>query len=129
LKEHAPDLVNASNDGNLSDLWFTSVPNEKTVEAYIDFALKTLNEGTSLPYTVIENYSGKVIGSTRFCHAEIENRRLEIGYTWYAKSFQRSAVNTECKLLMLTHAFESLGAIAVEFRTHFHRLYLCCDLD
>jgi len=118
--EHASDLIQSANDGNLPSLWFTSVPNEHNITHYIELALQAYNNGTSLPYAVVDNLTGKVLGSTRFCHFDEKNRRVEIGYTWYAKSFQRSVVNTECKLLMLTHAFEQLNVIAVEFRTHWH---------
>jgi RimJ/RimL family protein N-acetyltransferase len=73
-----------------------------------------------MPFVVREKETGKVIGSTRYCNVDEVNQRLEIGYTWYAKSYQRTSVNTECKYLLLTHAFEKLDAIAVEFRTHWH---------
>jgi len=74
----------------------------------------------SLPFVVIDNDNGKIIGATRFCNASADSRRVEIGYTWYSTSYQRTSVNTECKLLLLTYAFEALDAIAVEFRTHWH---------
>ena len=119
-RSHQDDLVISSRDGDLSSLWFTSVPNEKNIATYYDNAERELAQGVSLPYAVKENKSGKIIGSTRFCNIDINNRRVEIGYTWYAKSYQRTVVNTECKLLLLTHAFECLNAIAVEFRTHWH---------
>ena len=69
---------------------------------------------------VIDNATQKIIGSTRYCNADMLNKRVEIGYTWYAKSFQRTGINTECKYLLLRHAFEALESIAVEFRTHWH---------
>jgi RimJ/RimL family protein N-acetyltransferase len=72
----------------------------------------------AMPFAVRDNQSGDVVGSTRYFNVDAPNRRLEIGHTWYAKRAQRTAVNTECKLLLLTHAFEILGCIAVEFRTH-----------
>lgn len=118
--EHADALVAAASDGELWNLWYTSVPNHETVDAYLQQALEQQRQGESLPFVVQDKMSGKIIGSTRFCHADPRNKRVEIGYTWYAKSYQRSAVNTECKLLLLTHAFESLDAIAVELRTHWH---------
>ncbi|MGV6851095.1 MAG: GNAT family N-acetyltransferase [bacterium] len=120
--EDRNDLVAASADGDLSSLWFTSVPSEQSVDAYIAKALADQTAGVALPFVVIDNQTGKVIGSTRYCNAIPSHRRLEIGYTWYAKSFQRSAVNTQCKYLLLNHAFENLDAIAVEFRTHWHNL-------
>lgn len=70
---------------------------------------------TAMPLVIRENKTGNIIGSTRFCNIDEKNHRTEIGYTWYAKSYQRSPINTECKLMLLTHAFEQLGAIAVNF--------------
>ncbi|GLX77285.1 GCN5 family N-acetyltransferase [Thalassotalea insulae] len=119
---HAQELVYAANDGELYNLWFTSVPNDVTINNYLDKAMTQLSAGTALPYVVMENVSGKVIGTTRLCNADSDHRRIEIGYTWYSKSYQRTAVNTEAKLLLLTHAFERLKVIAVEFRTHWHNL-------
>mgnify|MGYP005992955679 CR=1 FL=1 len=118
--EHADDLVTASSDGNLFKLWFTSIPNQDTITAFISQALNDQEKGLSLPFVVIDKATNAIIGSTRFCHADNINKRVEIGHTWYAKSYQRSSVNTECKNLLLTHAFEELDAIAVEFRTHWH---------
>jgi len=118
--EHAQDLLAAASDGQLWELWYTSVPNVDSIEQYIADALAEQTRGNALAFTVVEKNSGKIIGSTRFCHADQVNQRVEIGYTWYAASFQRSSVNTECKQLLLTHAFETLGAIAVELRTHWH---------
>jgi RimJ/RimL family protein N-acetyltransferase len=118
--EHADALVTAASDGNLWELWYTSIPNKDSVNKYIDDALAEQKKGLALPFVVIDRASNQIIGSTRFCHADIVNQRVEIGYTWYAKSFQRSSINTECKLLLLGHAFETLEAIAVEFRTHWH---------
>ena len=117
-KEHAASLVEAASDGELWNLWFTTVPDEATIDSYIGFALSEQQRGRSLPFVVVHNESQKIIGSTRFCNADASNKRVEIGYTWYSSRFQRSSVNTECKLLLLTHAFEELSAIAVEFRTH-----------
>jgi len=118
--EHAQGLLNAASDGKLWELWYTSVPNAENIEQYIADALAEQMRGNALAFSVIEKNSGKIIGSTRFCHADQINQRVEIGYTWYARSFQRSSVNSECKQLLLTHAFETLGAIAVELRTHWH---------
>ena len=117
---HKDELLQAASDGNLWNLWFTSVPNEDSIDAYINSALVQQVKGLSLPYVVIDKQSNTIIGSTRLCNVDGQNRRVEIGYTWYAQSFQRSWVNTECKLLLLTHAFETLNTIAVEFRTHWH---------
>lgn len=117
---HSQALVNAAADGELWKLWFTSVPNVDNVDAYIDFAFSEKELGRALPFVVIWNKSRQIIGTTRYCNADSKNQRVEIGHTWYAKGYQRTVVNTECKLLLLTHAFEQLNAIAVEFRTHWH---------
>lgn len=118
--EHAPSLIQAASDGDLWDLWFTVVPDQHSVVDYIMRALVEQREGRSLPFVVVHNDSEKIIGTTRYCYAEPEHKRLEIGYTWFSKSFQRSGANTESKFLLLSHAFENLNAIAVEFRTHWH---------
>ncbi len=115
-----PALLAAAADGDLNQLWYTSVPNASTVEQYLEAALNDQLRGLALPFAVIHKASGKLIGTTRYCNADAVNRRLEIGYTWYAKSYQRTAVNTQAKLLLLSHAFEQLHSIAVEFRTHWH---------
>lgn len=119
-EEHASALVSAASDGNLWDLWYTSIPDSESIHDYISHALSEQKKGLALPFVVVDKTSGNVIGSTRFCHADPKNQRVEIGFTWYAASFQRSSVNTECKWLLLSHAFEVLDAIAVEFRTHWH---------
>ena len=119
-EDHAEAMVEAASDGNLWELWFTGVPNKERITAYLAYAFDAKEKGTALPFVVVDKVSNKIIGSTRYCNADLENNRVEIGYTWYAKSFQRTSVNTECKLLLLTHAFEKLNAIAVEFRTHWH---------
>lgn len=121
-RSHSDALVTDSKDGKLWGLWFTQVPSPTTVNDYVEAALKDKSDGVSLPFVVINKLSGKIIGSTRFCHADASNRRLEIGYTWYSKSFQKTSVNTETKLLLLNHAFEELKCIAVEFRTHWHNM-------
>ncbi|ANO34625.1 GCN5 family acetyltransferase [Vibrio breoganii] len=118
--EHADALVIAASDGELWNLWFTSVPSAETVSRYIDTALEQQALGLAVPFVVIEKSTGHIIGSTRFCNADPVHHRVEIGYTWYASRFQKTSVNTECKLLLLSHAFESLEAIAVEFRTSWH---------
>lgn len=117
------DLVQAANDGELWRLWYTSVPSKETIIKYINTALEQKENGRSLPFIVIHNNSNKVIGSTRFCRADFYNKRVEIGYTWYAKQFHGSMINPECKLLLLSYAFEQLSVIAVEFRTHWHNLH------
>jgi RimJ/RimL family protein N-acetyltransferase len=116
---HHDALVAAAADGELWKLWYTSVPPPDKVGAYIDAALAMQRDSGALPFVIREQRDGRIVGSTRYCNVDAANRRLEIGYTWHASSVQRSGVNTECKLLLLTHAFETLHCIAVEFRTHF----------
>ncbi|MBO0356034.1 GNAT family N-acetyltransferase [Muricauda ruestringensis] len=119
-EEHEKDLLFAASDGNLWDLWFTSVPSKETISSYINYAIDEYDKGTCLPFTVVEKRTGELIGSTRLFAASPEHRRLELGYTWYGKSYQGTGINTECKYLILNHAFEKLKCIAVEFRTHWH---------
>ncbi len=114
---HVDALRAAANDGELWRLWFTSVPAPDSVERYVDTALSWRETRDAMPFVVRDNASGDIVGCTRYFNVEPEHRRLEIGYTWYAKRVQRSAVNSECKLLLLGHAFETLRCIAVEFRT------------
>jgi len=119
---HQDGLVEAVKDGELWKLWFTSVPSPDKVEGYIKKALDMRENAGAMPFTVIEMETNKVIGCTRYFNVDEDNHRLEIGYTFYAKSYQRTAINTESKYLLLSHAFERLDAIAVEFRTHWHNL-------
>ena len=117
---HKADLINSSVDGNLSDLWFTSVPTTNNIDDYITKAIEDFKQDKGLAFTVVDKKTNKVIGTTRYTNATPEHRRLEIGYTWYSQTFQKTYVNSECKLLLLTHAFENLKAIAVEFRTNWY---------
>ncbi|MCB0492592.1 MAG: GNAT family N-acetyltransferase [Cyclobacteriaceae bacterium] len=119
-KDFRDNLVLAATDGELWKCWYTSVPSEKTIDGYIELVLDELIKDKALPFVVIEKKTNKVIGSTRFCNATPQHRRVEIGYTWYAKTYQKTGVNTECKYLLLTHAFDTLNCIAVEFRTHWY---------
>ena len=114
---HAPDLAAAVADGRLWELWFTVVPEPDKVDAYIAEALDGQRAGHMLPWAGREMTSGAIVGSTRYHDIVAEIDRVEIGYTWYAKSWQRSGVNTSCKLLLMTHAFESLGCEVVGLRT------------
>lgn len=116
-QEHLADIRAAAADGELWKLFFTSVPSPDKTQGWLDTALNLRQQQNAIPFVVRHKASGKIIGSTRYCNIDHNNKRLEIGYTWYAQSFQRSAVNTECKLLLLTHAFEVFECIAVEFRT------------
>ena len=114
---HHDDLVAAVNDGELWNLWYTSVPEPAGVTREIERRLGLLEQGSMLPFAVIERSSGEAVGMTTYMNIDLENHRVEIGSTWYRKRVQRTALNTECKLLLLTHAFETLGCPAVEFRT------------
>jgi N-acetyltransferase len=115
---HHDALVAAASDGELWKLWYTTVASPDRMHAYIDAALDMQNKQTGLPFVIRNNRSGAIVGCTRFMNVDAVNRRLEIGSTWHATSAQRSGINREAKLLLLTHAFETLQCIAVEFRTH-----------
>ncbi|MGI4846734.1 MAG: GNAT family N-acetyltransferase [Janthinobacterium lividum] len=115
---HHDDLVAAASDGQLWKLWYTSVPTPVTMAAYITTALLQQEQGLALPFAIRDNQSGRLVGTSRYCNIDSANRRLEIGYTWYAASAQRTGINTESKKLLLSHAFEQLACIAVELRTH-----------
>ena len=117
---HRQALLDAANNGNLHELWYTSVPSEKTINTYLAFAFEEQKQARALPFAVIDKKTDTLIGTTRYCNAEPKHKRLEIGYTWYSKSVQRTGINTECKYLLLRYAFENLEAIAVELRTHWH---------
>ncbi len=114
---HARDLAAACADGELWELWFTSVPSPDEVDAYIADALAGAAAGHMLPWAVRELSSGTIVGSTRFHDIVAPIDRVEIGYTWYARRWQRSHVNTACKLLLLAHAFDTLGCAVVGLRT------------
>lgn len=113
---HVPGLQQATHDGELWRLWYTSVPDPDGMAAYVEKALALRDAGTALPWAVLDA-DGEVVGSTRYGNVDADNKRVEIGWTWYAKRVQRTALNTEAKLLLLTHAFETLDCAAVEFRT------------
>ena len=117
--EHHDDLVEAVIDGKLWELWYTNIPTPEMMQAQIQRRLSLQQQGTMLPFAVIENSSGKAVGMTTYMNIDAINRRVEIGSTFYRKSIQRTPLNTECKLMLLTHAFEVLDCIAVEFRTNF----------
>lgn len=114
---HEPDLIAAASDGRLWELWFTSVPTPDQTATYIADALEGQRVGHMLAWAVRDLTSGAIIGTTRYHDIVAAIDRVEIGYTWYAKSRQRSHVNTTCKLLLFTHAFESLGCKVVGLRT------------
>ncbi|RIK98712.1 MAG: N-acetyltransferase [Proteobacteria bacterium] len=115
---HHDGLVAAVRDGELWRLWYTSIPHPDAMMAEIERRLDLQRAGTMLPFTV-KDAGGAIAGMTTYMNVDANNRRVEIGSTWYAKRVQRSALNTQCKLMLLTHAFETLDCIAVEFRTHF----------
>ena len=115
--DHHDALAAAAADGQLWQLWFTSVPEPGQTRAYIEGALAGQAAGQMLPWAVRELGSGAIVGSTRYHDIVPSADRVEIGYTWYAKSWQRSHVNTTCKLLLLGHAFDQLGCAVVGLRT------------
>jgi len=117
--EHAATIRDAAADGELWRLWYTGVPAPEKTEAWIDAALAMREKQGAMPFAVRAKATREIVGSTRYFNVEAAHRRLEIGHTWYARRAQRTAVNSECKLLLLTHAFEALRCIAVEFRTNF----------
>jgi len=118
-QKHHDDLVESVKDGELWNLWFTLVPRPEMMHAEIDRRLDLQHQGSMLPFAVMERISDKAVGMTTYMNVDSANRRVEIGSTWYRKGVQQTGINTECKLMLLTHAFESLNCIAVEFRTHF----------
>lgn len=115
---HAQGLSEAIQDGELHRLWYTIVPSPEQVPAWIEASLQAQQTGKAVPFAVRRRRDGRIVGSTRYMNIEPTQRRLEIGTTFYAASVQRSGLNTECKRLLLSHAFEALRCIAVEFRTH-----------
>jgi len=116
---HHDDLVEAVQDGELWKLWYTVIPEPDKMREEIERRLDRQAKGAMLPFAVRDAHTGKVVGMTSYWNVEETHRRVEIGGTWYRKSMQRTPLNTECKLLLLTHAFESLNCICVELRTHF----------
>ena len=116
--DHVDGIRAAAADGALWRLWYTSVPSPEATTAWLERALDMRERQGAMPFVVRDNASADIVGSTRYFNVDAANRRLEIGHTWYSRRAQRTAINTECKLLLLTHAFETLGCIAVEFRTH-----------
>jgi RimJ/RimL family protein N-acetyltransferase len=116
---HRAELAEAVKDGELGRLWYTAIPSPDGMEKEIDRRLSLQGAGVMLPFTVFDAVGGGVVGMTTYMNVDAANRRVEIGSTWYARRVQRSPLNTEAKLLLLSHAFERLDCIAVEFRTHF----------
>ena len=114
---HAPGLAEAVRDGEMWKLWYTSVPSPEGMAAEIERRTALAAAGEMLPFAVVERATGRCVGMTNYWGVDPVNRRLEVGGTWYARRVQRSGLNTECKLMLLTHAFETLSCIAVELRT------------
>ncbi len=114
---HHADLCEVGLDEELWKVTMTLIRTPEEMKKYIDTAIREQAEGTSLPFAIIDTSSGKAIGSTRYGNIDTAHRRVEIGWTWIARRWQRTGVNTETKLLLLTHAFETLGCIRVEFKT------------
>ncbi len=117
--DHHDGLAEATRDGEIWKLWYTAVPSPEGMRAEIERRLGLRQAGTMLPFAVRSQSTGKIAGMTSYMNIDANNRRVEIGSTWYAKSVQRTPLNTECKLMLLKHAFETLDCIAVEFRTGF----------
>jgi N-acetyltransferase len=115
--DHRAGLATAATDGRLWEIWYTSVPAPDQAAAYIDAALAGQKEGHMLPWVVRDLTSGAIVGSTRYHDIVAAIDRVEIGWTWYAARCQRTHVNTTCKLLLLTHAFETLHCAVVGLRT------------
>jgi RimJ/RimL family protein N-acetyltransferase len=115
---HHDDLVQAVRDGELWNLWYTFIPTPDRMQAEIERRLQLQAQGSMLPFAVIEPASGQAVGMTTYMNIDSAHHRVEIGSTWYRRSVQRSALNTQCKRLLLSHAFDTLGCVAVEFRTH-----------
>ena len=116
-REHSAALVQAAADGQLWNLKVTNVPGPDTVDKYVDIALAGRDAGTMMPFVIVRRDTGEVVGSTRFWKVDRVNRKLEIGHTFISQSVQKSGVNTEAKLLLLTHAFEVMDCVRVQFTT------------
>lgn len=117
-RDHKDGLTEAVKDGELWKLWYTFIPRAEDMSQEVDRRLGLQAAGSMLPFTV-KDCDGKIAGMTTYMNVDAANKRVEIGSTWYAQRVQRTPLNTQCKLLLLTHAFETLDCIAVEFRTHF----------
>jgi RimJ/RimL family protein N-acetyltransferase len=117
--DHHDGLVEVVRDGELWNLWYTKIPAPDAVRADIDRRLALREKGSMLPFVIVDNATGRVVGATSYMNIDAEHRRVEIGSTWYARSTQRTGINTECKRMLLAHAFDTLDCIAVEFRTSF----------
>lgn len=117
VRADGPAIVEAASDGRLWELFYTSVPSAEEIEAYLDSAFAEASYGRAMPFVVIDRRDGRLVGATRYMRMKPDARRLEIGTSFYATSVQRSAVNSETKLLLLTHAFEAMDCLCVQLRT------------
>ena len=115
--DHHDDLVHAVQDGQLWQLWYTFIPRPEGMRQEIERRLALQQQGSMLPFAVL-NASGQAVGMTTYMNIDAQHHRLEIGSTWYRQGVHRTPLNTECKLMLLRHAFDTLGCHAVEFRTH-----------
>lgn len=121
VRSDGPAIVDAASDGKLWELFYTVVPGPESINAYLDRAEREQGWGRIMPFAVIEKASGDLVGATRYMRMNLPHRRLEIGTTFYASRVQRTPINSEAKLLLLTHAFESMNCVCVQFRTdHFN---------
>lgn len=127
--EHCTHLIEATKDGELWKLWYATVPSPEGMANEIKHRLDSQNKGTLLPFTVIDNATELPIGMTTYMDIFPTNRRLEIGWTWYRKSMQRTAVNTECKLMLLTYAFETLQCNVVRLSANFFNHNSRCAIE
>jgi N-acetyltransferase len=116
-RSDGPAIVEAASDGKLWELFYTSVPAPDTIEAYLDTAEAETGYGRAMPFVVIDKHSGQIVGATRYMRMKRDAKRLEIGTTFYAQSAQRTPINSETKLLLLTHAFEVMDCLCVQLRT------------
>lgn len=119
LPEHIPDIEVAARDSDNAALWFTGAPTPEGAPAWVRRMLAMQEGDDGVTFVVRRLDDDKVLGSSSMFHVDAANRRLEIGHTWYSTPARRTGVNTETKLVLLTHAFETLGCLAVEFRTHY----------
>ena len=117
-RSHIPEIAAAAADGELGSLWFTTTPKPQAAEQWVERMLD-MQAGDQGVTFVVRRRDGTLVGSSSFFHVDPANRRLEIGNTWYVAPVRRTGVNAETKLLMLSHAFDELNCVAVEFRTHF----------
>jgi N-acetyltransferase len=117
VRADGPAIVEAASDGKLWELFYTNVPSSDSVEVYLDIAEREASYGRAMPFVVIDKASGKLVGATRYMRMKPDARRLEIGTTFYAKSAQRTPINSEAKLLLLRHAFQEMDCLCVQLRT------------